>query len=572
MATVPRKILIVGGVAAGMKTASRLRRLDPAAQITVIERGVHLSYGACALPYVLAEEIEELDEVRRTPNGTIRDEQFFACVKGVEVVTRCEAQRIDREKQWLEVRFLDDQRRQSLPYDALVLATGSRPLVPPFPGRELAGVHVLKNLEDAENIAGHVNAGARAVIVGGGLIGLEMAEALRGRGMEVTLLEMQEQVLAGVIDADLAEHIHRILRQEGVRLKLNEPLQSITGENGRVRQVTTLQGHYPADLVILALGARPNVELAREAGLEIGPSGAITVNAQLQTSDRHIWAAGDCVESRHLISGQPLHLPLGSTANKHGRIVADAICGRPTSFPGIAGTLLVKVFGLTVGRTGLSEAQAQQSGFDPVNMLAPAPDRVHSMPGARPVLTRLTVDKTTRKLLGAQIVGPGEVAKRIDVAATALSLGADIDQLAQLDLGYAPPFSAAMDPLHQAANALRNKLDGLADSLSPLQLRERLDSGEELLLLDVRSAAEHAEVRIPGAVLLPLGQLRTKAAELPRNKLIVPLCKISLRGFEATRILHAAGFENVAFLEGGVLGWPFTLERGTSDRPQSIAV
>ncbi len=561
MPSTPRKILIIGGVAAGMKAASRLRRLDPEAKITVIERGVHLSYGACALPYVLSEEIEELDEVRKTANGTVRDETFFSMVKDVEVLTCCEALRIDRKNQQLEVQFLGGNQQQQLPYDALVLATGSSPLIPPFPGRDLAGVRALKDIEDAENIANHVASGAQAVIVGGGLIGLEMAEALKSRGMNVTLLEMQDQVLSGILDSDMAEHIHRELRNKGVNLRLQEPLQAICGKDGHVQQVTTEKASYPADLVIMALGVQPNIELAKEAGLDIGLSGAIAVNEQLQTSDPLIWAAGDCVESHHLLNKQPMHLPLGSTANKHGRIVADAICGRPTSFPGILGTLLVKVFGLNVGRTGLSAAQAQASGFDPVSILAPSPDRVHSMPEARPILTRLTIDRSSRKLLGAQIVGSGEVAKRIDVVATALSFGADIDQLAQVDLGYAPPFSAAMDPLHQAANALRNKLDGLAKSLSPLQLKKRLNTGEELLLLDVRSPEEYAEVRIPGTTLLPLGQLRAKVSELPKDKLIVPLCKISLRGYEAIRILKAAGFEKVAYLEGGVLGWPYELER-----------
>ncbi|TYO99352.1 NADPH-dependent 2,4-dienoyl-CoA reductase/sulfur reductase-like enzyme [Geothermobacter ehrlichii] len=557
-----RQILIVGGVAAGMKTASRLRRLDPEAKITVIERGHYLSYGACALPYVLAGEIGELDEVRRTTNGTLRDETFFARVKGVEVLTRCEALRIDRENRRLEVRFLDDDRRQTLSYDALVLATGSSPLIPPLPGTELDGVLALKKVEDAAAIAELVRPEARAVIVGGGLIGLEMAEALRARHMEVRLLEMQPQVLSGILDADLAEQVHRTLRQNGVELHLGEALKGIEEKDGRVGRVITTSGSYPADLVILALGVKPNVELAREAGLKIGVSGAIAVNERMQTSDPAIYAAGDCVESRHQLNGTPLYLPLGSTANKQGRVVADNLGGIDSAFSGVLGTLLVKVFGLNVGRTGLSKEAAEKAGFEPVSILAPSPDRVHSMPSARPILTRLTVDRKSRRLLGAQIVGPGETAKRIDVVATALSLDATLDQLAEFDLGYAPPYSAAMDPLHQAANALRNKLDGLADSLSPLQLKQRLDAGEKILLLDVRSPDEYAEVRIPGATLLPLGQLRSKIAELPKDRLIVPFCKISLRGYEATRILLAAGFDQVAYLEGGILGWPWELERG----------
>jgi len=562
MSTEPRTILIVGGVAAGMKTASRLRRLDPRARITVIERGRNLSYGACALPYVIADEIEELDEVRRTPNGTLRDETFFARVKGVEVLTCCEAVAIDRDRHHLRVRHLAAEREEELHYDQLVLATGSRPIIPPLPGVDLEGVQPLKKVEDAAAILERLQPGAHAVIVGGGLIGLEMAEALRARQLDVRLLEMQPQVLSGILDADLAEQVHRALRRNGVDLHLGEALLAIEGKDGRAARVRTATGSYPAELVILALGVKPNVELARESGLEIGISGAIAVNEHLQTSDPAIYAAGDCVESRHLINGDPLYLPLGSTANKHGRMVADSLCGRTTYFPGILGSLLVKVFDLNVGRTGFSEQQAREAGFDPVSILAPSPDRVHSMPSARPILTRLTVDRDSRRLLGAQIVGPGEVAKRIDVVATALSFGAGLNRFAQLDLGYAPPFSGAMDPLHQAANALRNKLDGLADSLSPLQLRQRLDAGEEILLLDVRSPDEYADVRIPGATLLPLGQLRSKATELPKDRLIVPFCKISLRGYEATRILLAAGFEKVAYLEGGILGWPFELERG----------
>ncbi|ORJ59325.1 FAD-dependent oxidoreductase [Geothermobacter hydrogeniphilus] len=562
MSTEPRTILIVGGVAAGMKTASRLRRLDSQARITVIERGRNLSYGACALPYVIAEEIAELDEVRRTPNGTLRDETFFARVKGVEVLTGCEAVAIDRERQQLRVRHLAEEREEERHYDQLVLATGSRPIIPPLPGVDLEGVQPLKRVEDAAAILDRLQPGARAVIVGGGLIGLEMAEALRARQLEVRLLEMQPQVLSGILDADLAEQVHRALRRNGVDLHLGEALQAIEGEDGRAVRVRTVAGSYPAELVILALGVTPNVELARESGLEIGISGAIAVNEHLQTSDPAIYAAGDCVESRHLINGHPLYLPLGSTANKHGRVVADSLCARTTYFPGILGSLLVKVFDLNVGRTGFSEQQAREAGFDPVSILAPSPDRVHSMPSARPILTRLTVDRASRRLLGAQIVGPGEVAKRIDVVATALSFGAGLNRFAQLDLGYAPPFSGAMDPLHQAANALRNKLDGLADSLSSLQLRQRLDAGEEILLLDVRSPDEYADVRIPGATLLPLGRLRSETAELPNDRLIVPFCKISLRGYEATRILLAAGFEKVAYLEGGILGWPFELERG----------
>jgi len=251
---------------------------------------------------------------------------------------------------------------------------------------------------------------------------------------------------------------------------------------------------------------------------------------------------------------------LGSTANKQGRVAADAIAGRRESFPGILGSLIVKVFDLNVARTGLSEEDAHLVGLEPVTMLAPSPDRAHIYPGARPIVVKLVADRDSRRLLGAQLVGAGDVAKRIDVLATALTFGATVDQLAQIDLAYAPPFSSAMDPLHQAANALRNKLDGIGASLDPVAVQEMRQEGRDIFLLDVRSPAEHAEVRIPGATLLPLGLLRERLDELPRDRPIVPFCKLSLRGYEAQRILQAAGFESVRYMEGGILGWPYDLE------------
>jgi len=558
-----RQIVIIGGVAAGMKTAARARRLDPAARIIVIERGEHLSYGACALPYYIEGLFADLDDVRRTNNGTLRDATFFHRVKGVEVRTRCEALSIDRLRQTVRVRHLEDGEEEDLCYDALVLATGNRPIVPKLPGIELGGVHSLKSLEDAATIAAAAQAGRRAVIVGGGLIGLEMAEALRKRGVAVTLLELKEQVLAAALDFGMAALVHRELHKNGVDLRLGEGLQAIEGENGQAARVITARGSYPADLVLLAIGVRPEVGLARSAGIELGTTGAIAVNDRLQTSDPAIWAAGDCAECRDLLTGRPVYLPLGSTANKHGRAVADNLCGRPATFPGVLGTLIVKVFGLNVARTGLSEAEAHLSGDAPMTILAPSPDRAHIYPGAKPISIKLIADRSSRRLLGAQIIGPGAVDKRIDTLATALTFGASVDQLANLDLAYAPPFASAMDPLHQAANALRNKLDGLGDSLAPLEVKQLLAAGTPLLLLDVRSPAEHAEVRLPDSTLIPLGSLRERLHSLPRDIEIVPLCKISLRGYEAQRILLAAGFTRVRYLEGGIVGWPFELELGS---------
>jgi len=557
-----RRIVIIGGVAAGLKAAARLHRLEPQTPITVIDRGEEVSYGACALPYYIAGLFPDLDEVRRTPAGVLRDEAFFRRVKGVEVRTGTEAVRIDREAKTVELLEVATGERTTLRYAKLVLATGNRPILPSLPGIDLSGVVALKSMGDAATIDRLARQGKSAVIVGGGLIGLEMAEALRERGLRVTLLEKQGQILPATLDAGMAALVQRELTRNGVELRLGEALLRLEGEEGRVRRAVTATESYPADLVLVAIGVHPETTLARKAGLEIGPTGAIAVDTGMRTSDPDIYAAGDCSEATNLLTGRKVYVPLGSTANKQGRVAADNLAGRPAEFAGILGSLIVKVFDLSVARTGLSHAEAREHGFEPETILAPAPDRAHLYPGAKPIVVKLIADRPSRRLLGAQIVGPGDVGKRIDVVATALSFGATIDQLAQLDLAYAPPFSSAMDPLHQAANALRNKLDGIGQSIDPLAVEALRKQGRDLLLLDVRSAQENAEVRIPGATLIPLGLLRERLEELPPEREIVPFCKLSLRGYEAQRILQAAGFRHVRYLEGGILGWPFDLESG----------
>lgn len=556
----PRRIVIIGGVAAGMKTACRLRRLDATAEITVIDRSKNISYGACPLPYYIEGLYDDLSEVRKTPAGVLRDETFFQNVKGFTTLTGMEATAIDREQQRVTIRRLDNGDLQQFPYDTLVLATGSNPIIPPLSGVELAGVLPLKTMEQAEQINQLADCAQHAVVVGGGLIGLEVTEALVKRGVQVTLLEMKDQVMASALDFGTAALVHRELRNNGVNLRLSEPLQRIEG-HGKVERVITEQGSYPADLVLMAIGVRPETELAQAAQLQLGPTGAIAVNDQQQTSDPNIYAVGDCCESRDLLSGKQVYVPLGSTANKQGRVAANAICSRNDRFPGILGSLAVKVFDLNVARSGLSAEDAQLNGYDSVSLIASSPDITHLYPGNKPIIIKLIADQASRKLLGAQIVGPGVVDKRLDIVATALSLGATVDQLAQFDLCYAPPFSGAMDALLQAANALRNKLDGLADSMSPAQAYQLQQQGESVLLLDVRSPAEHDEIRIPGATLVPLGALRNKVEQLPKDQLIIPFCKLSLRGYEAQIILQQAGFTNVRYMEGGILAWPYALEK-----------
>ena len=554
-----RQIVIIGGVAAGMKTASRLRRLDANCEITVIDRNERISYGACALPYFVEGLFNDIEDVMKTPAGVIRTPDFFSKVKGVKVINLTEAQLIDRKNRTVLVKNLRDNSLDSLKYDQLILATGNRPLLPPIAGIDLQGVYPLKTTEQAEEILAQAHKSANAVVIGGGLIGLEMAEALRARNLKVTLVEMQPQVLAPVIDAGLAGLVHRELRQQNIQLRLNERVTQLRGAAGQIEAVITDQGVYPAELVIMAIGVKPEISLAADAGLTIGSTGAIAVDNRQMTNDPHIYAAGDCAETYNQLSGDSCYIPLGSTANKQGRVAADNIAGKESIFPGVLGSLIVKVFNQTVARTGLNDEQARLAGYQPISAMTTGPDRIHSMPGAKPVLIKLTVDRSSRKLIGAQMLGPGVVDKRIDTAIATISLGGTIDQLANMDLAYAPPFATAMDPLLQAANVLRNKLDGVK-SLEPGDVKQMQHTGMEYLLLDVRSPAEHAQLRIPGATLLPLGSLRERLAELPKDRLIVPFCKLSLRGYEAQIILQQAGFNNVSFLEGGILAWPFELE------------
>ncbi len=556
-----RRIVIIGGVAAGPKAAAKIIRLDPEADVTILERGIFLSYAGCGLPYYVSGVVREQADLMSTPAGALRDEVFFQNVKNVHVHSRTEAVAIDRDRKVVTARRLEDGAESEIPYDRLVLATGAEPVVPPVPGIELAGVLKLHGVEDAEAIKASLAArqALDVVIVGGGLIGVEMTEALVESGCRVTVVEMLPQLLP-MLDADMAWHVAAHMESKGVRVLTSTRVTSMRPRSGSpesVGSVETTAGLLPADLVIMAVGVRPNVGLARAAGLEIGETGAIRVDDHLATSDPDIFAVGDCVETRHLITGRPAYVPLGSTANKQGRVAAVNACGGNDTFPGILGTSICKVFDVGVARSGLSETEARGAGFDVVTALTPAPDKPHFMPTARMLMLKVVADRATRRLLGIQAVGPGDGARRVDIAAMAMTYGATVDDLAKADLTYAPPFSPAMDNVITACDVLRNKLDGVAEGLPPAAVKAMLDAGEPIFFLDVRSPAEVAAVAIPGAVNIPLGQLRKRIAELPRDRRIVTFCKISLRGYEAALIARAAGHEDAAFMDGGIVMWPY---------------
>jgi len=390
------------------------------------------------------------------------------------------------------------------------------------------------------------------------------------RGIHVTVVEMLDQLLPSLLDWEVAAFLEEYLRGKGLDIRLNEKVTRFEGDSdGNVARVQTTAGDVEAQMVLVAIGVRPNVQLAKDAGLALGPTGAIAVNDQLQTSNPDIYAGGDCVECTHLITGQKVFVPLGSTANKHGRVIGDNVTGGHSTFPGIVGTTVFKVLDYNVGRTGLTETQARKLGHNVLTALVPGPDRAHYYPTAAPLLLKLVADAANGRLLGAQAVGPGDAVKRIDVLATALTFGATMDHLPDLDLGYAPPYSSAVDPLAHAANVLRNKCDGLARAIPPQQLKAKLDdTADPVVLLDVRTPPEREQMQLrdPRVVWIPMGQLRKRLAELPRDKEIVCFCKVSQRGYEAQRILDGAGFSNVKFLDGGLVAWPYPLQAGNDNK------
>lgn len=555
------RVVVIGANAAGAKAASKAKRVNPQAEVIVIDRGDFISYGACGIPYYISDTVAHLDELMSTPVGVIRDGNFFKKVKGVEVRTNTEVTGIDRERKIVQLHDLASGGRSELGYDRLVLATGSSPIVPRLDNVTLGNIFTVKSLEQAKAVKESAAADATACIVGGGLIGLETAEALRQKGMKVTLVEMRDQLLPGVLDREIAFLVERELKQQGITVLTGSPVSGFAGGE-TVEKVLAGEQEIPASLVILAPGVTPNVAVAREAGIAIGATGAIAVDAMQRTSDPDIYACGDCCEATHIVSGKPSYIPLGSTANKQGRVAGINAAGGEATFAGVAGTSILRAFRINAGKTGLTESEARACGYDVETVISPAPDRAHFFPGAKPIVLKMVADRTTGRVLGLQAAGEGAVDKRLDAAATAITFRATAEQVSQLDLAYAPPYAAAMDNLIVAADIMKNKLAGHARGISAQEVKRKLDDGHDFILLDVRSPAEHAEVGIEGAKLVPLGMLREKAAELPKDKEIIAFCKISLRGYEAQKILDAAGFADAKFMDGGILAWPYALRRG----------
>ena len=560
-----KKVVIIGGNACGMKTAARLRRRDSASKITVFEKGSFISYGSCGFPYYISGAVQDYHSLIGGA-GSVRDEAYFEAVKGVKVITEREATLIDRENKEIEVLNLKTGASTRHAYDVLVIATGGTPSQPKIKGIEgTAGVFTVTAMNEIISIRKYIekNNVKEVIVSGGGFIGVEVAETLKEKDLFVTIIKKSDKILPALFDEEISLLIAKYMEEKGVRIITGDEIaEVISSDKGLLKRIITEKGkELSAGILLVTKGFVPNAGLAKDAGLECGESGAIRVNSHMQTSAPDIYAGGDCVECTHLVTGKKMTLALGSLANLQGRVIADCIAGDDAVFPAVPCTAIFKIFNYTACRTGITEKEAKELGYECVSAIVPGPDKPSFYPGVKHVITKLIVDKKTKKILGAQILGPGEAAKRMEIAATAITCGATVDKLSMLNLAYSPPYSPPIDNIINAANAVINKLKGLAEGRSPVEVMKKFKAGDDFIYLDVRSEEEFNRMRIdhPKVMLLPLGKLRKEGSNLPKDKEIIVSCMSSLRAYEGCVILRAMGYEKVFFMDGGLMAWPYRL-------------
>lgn len=538
----PKKILIIGGVAGGATAAARARRTDETAEITVLERGPYVSYANCGLPYFIAGDIQKRSALLlQTPEG-------FDGRYGVKVHLRTEAVAIDRSRR--VVRAVGPKGEVEYPYDALILAQGGNPIAPSMPGADAPHVFRLWTVPDMDRLEKHLREGQpkTAVVVGGGFIGLEMAEAFARRGLATTVVELAPTVMS-LMDPELGHQVAGALRASNVAVMTGV---AVAGVNAADRTVTLTDGQTVlADLVLFSVGVRPELSLAREAGLEIGASGGLAVNAELRTSDPHIWAAGDMVEVTHKVSGRRVRVPLAGPANRQGRIAATNALGGHMKYNGALGTSVVKIFEHTAAMTGLSEKAARDAGFDVGVAKVHKDHHAGYYPGGELLSLTLVYDRKTGRLLGAQAFGKAGVEKRVDVLATALHGQMTLEDLTELDLAYAPPYSSANDPINLAAFVGENDRAGVSPLMTPGELRAALSGPTPPVVLDVRTLAEFGRGHIEGARHVPVDELRWSLDDLPRDRTIAVYDRTGFLGHLAVRILKQNGFPSVYNVTGG---------------------
>lgn len=530
------KVVIVGGVAGGASAAARLRRLDESAEIIMFERGEYISFANCGLPYYIGGEITKKSAL------TLQTPQSFNARFNVDVRVNSEVTSIDPKAKTVTVRS-KDRGEYTESYDKLILSPGAAPIRPPMEGADNARVFTLRNIPDTIKIREYVEEEfpASAVVVGGGYIGVEMAENLKNAGVAVTIVELADHVIAP-LDYDMACDVHRYLKEKGVGLILKNGVQAIKEEGGKLK-LTLSDGEIETDMVIMAVGVRPDTALAKDAGLELNKRGAIVVNEHMLTSDPDIYAVGDAVEVTDFVTGEKAYIPLAGPANKQGRIAADNICGIPTTYKNTLGSAVLKIFDMTVATTGVNERAAKAAGLDYDKVYTYSNSHASYYPGSTGMSIKTLYEKGTGKILGAQIVGFDGVDKRCDVLATAIRAGMTAKDLTELELCYAPPFGSAKDPVNFVGYVIENTLAGRVKNFFWDDVA-KLPRDGSVTLLDVRTDLERENGQyIEGFIHIPVDELRARANELDKSKPVYIHCRTGLRSYVACCMLAGMGFD-----------------------------
>jgi NADPH-dependent 2,4-dienoyl-CoA reductase/sulfur reductase-like enzyme/rhodanese-related sulfurtransferase len=550
-----KKLIVIGGVAAGLKAAAKARRCDPEMEIIVYQEEDEISYAGCGLPYYISGLVKKREDlISRTPGKFALD--------GIKIREQRRIEKIDIEKRTVVGKHVESGEVFTDHFDRLVLATGASPIRPKIEGIELGNIFYLRSIVDADEILERIRSEAikNVVIAGGGYIGLEMAESLVHLGKKVTIVELAPQILT-LFDEDFSDILRQYLEKQGVQIFTSEGVKALKGNGGKVTHVQTESREMKTDAVLMSLGVRPSVELAKQAGLRIGETGAIWVNEKMETSAEGIFAAGDCAETTHLVTGKKAWVPLGSTANKQGRVVGTNVCGGTATFPGVMGTTVFKTFDFNVAKTGLNMREAEKEGFHPIQAIVRGFAQAHYYPGEKESALKVIADRNTGRILGGQAVGNGPSDKFIDTLAMALHARMTCQELNSVDLAYAPPFSPAMSPVIVAANVLLNKSEGKLKGIEASKVREKLQtSGESFQVLDVREEDEVKKKRIPGSVWIPLRELKDRFHKLDKSKEFAVHCESGLRSYKACLKLEHEGFKNVKNIDGGMLCWCYEQE------------
>lgn len=562
-----KRIIVIGGSAAGPKAAAKARRLDYDADIIILQKDPDLSMASCGYPYYVGGYFDDRNMLLSTSTGVTRDPVFYLNAKGISAKTNTEATSIDRNNKTVSYKDMLSGEAGSLEYDKLIIATGAVPRIPSIPGTDLEGITTLQSMKDADFLRGirEERKIRKAVIIGGGLIGIETCEALQLAGIDITVVELLPQLLV-FLDWELAKLIENHVISKGANVITDNGVIEFQGENGKLTGIKLQNGaEIPCELAVVAIGVIPNTRLAREAGIKIGETGGIEVNEYMQTSDPDIYAVGDCVESYNIITRRKVHAPFGDLANLQGRVAGENAASENTvKFPGTIQTGICKVFDFSAGSTGLSETVAKKTGYnDIITAINASPDKPGFM-DSKLLVTKMIADRKTGRILGAQCVGPGDVSKQISQWAMAIKGGFTVEDLVNADLPYAPPFSLAIDHCIATAHIMQNKIKGRMTGISAMDVKRKLDKNEAPFMLDVRNPDEYEEMRLGiGETVIPLGMLRKRFGELPqdKDKEIICYCKISLRGYEASLVLKANGWKDIKVMEGGIMAWPYRREK-----------